>query len=95
MSFQVVRPRFGLCVKLFQTPGIFQLLQQKYVIQTSLYIVQLLLHLVCIRVECLPNTHGQEMKLVRRDQRFFSNVFHMGAICCLFPAILRSSIHIH
>ena len=31
------------------------------------------------------------MMLVRLDQRFFINFFHMGAIFCFLPAILMSS----
>ena len=47
---------------------IFLLLQQKYVIQTSSYIVQqlLLFHSVCIQTKGIPSTHGQEMMWVRQ-----------------------------
>ena len=47
---------------------IFQLLQQKIVIQTFLCVGQSLLSSVCIHVECIPNIRVQEIKLIRQDQ---------------------------
>ena len=60
MSFHVAGPRYCFCVT-------FQLLQQNYVIQTSLYAVQLLFHAVCIHAEYIPSIHGQEMMSVHQD----------------------------
>ena len=57
----------------------FQLLQQKYVIQTSLYTVQKWFHSVCSHAEYIPNVHGQEMMWVRQ---------HMT--CHRFPEAWRS-----
>ena len=70
----------------FQTPVIFQLLQQKYVIQTSSSIVQQLIHSVCIYAEYIPNIHGQEMMWVRQCPHFPS-----FSTWEPFPAILMSS----
>ena len=49
MSFHVVGTNYCFCVRLLPNLVIFQLLQQKYVIHTSLYIVQKLFHKVCSR----------------------------------------------
>ena len=66
---------------------------QKNVIRTFLCTVQWWPHLVCIPVECIPNTRGQEMMWVRQYPRFFMNFFHIGAKFCCFPAILMSSTY--
>ena len=60
MSLHVVGPGYSFRVR-FPNPVILQLLQQKYVIQTSLHIVQESFHFVCIHVEDIPSIHGQEM----------------------------------
>ena len=39
------------------------------------------------------NIRCEEMKLIRQDQRSFTNFFHMGVILCFFPAIFVSSSH--
>ena len=72
----------------------FHLLLQIYVIQTSVYIPQWSLHLVCIHVEYIPNIRGHQMMLVSSRSTLFINVFHMGAIFCFIPAIF-DIIHIN
>ena len=54
------------------TPVLFLLLQQKYVTQTFSRTVQWLFHSVCIHVECIPSTHGQETMCVRQYPRLSS-----------------------
>ena len=49
----------------------FQLPQQKYVIPTSLYIVQSLLHSVCIHVEYNPSFHGHGHEIGSSKSTFF------------------------
>ena len=87
MSFHVVGPRHCMCLRFLPFPIFSLFLQQKYVIRTFLYIVQWQFQSVCIHPECIPNTRDQEMSLVRQDQRFFVNFFHMRAWLCFFPTI--------
>ena len=49
---------------------VFQLLQQKYVIQKYLFFLQQKFHSVCFHVEYIPNIRRREMNVVRQDQRF-------------------------
>ena len=61
----------------------FQLLLQKYVIQTSLCILEF--HSVCIHVEYIPKILGSS------KSTFFIDLFHMGAILRFLPYIFMSS----
>ena len=56
--------RMPLC-EVFHTQLIFQLLQQKYEIQTSN-------KTVCIHAGCIPSVHGQEMMWIRQYPHFSS-----------------------
>ena len=62
MTFHVIRPGDGICVKLPPNWTISQLLQRKFVIRTSSGNVQQYLRLCCILVEYIPSKRGQGMK---------------------------------
>ena len=85
MTFHIVGPCYCSCV--------FLLPQQKYVIQTSMYLVQQLFHLVCIHVEYIPNFHGQEMIMFVKINVFSSISSTWKPSFCFFPVILMSSTH--
>ena len=74
-------------------PVIFLLLQQTYVIRTSLCTVQRLFPSVCFLLECIPNTRGQEMMWVRQDQRSSSISSKLEPNSASFPPFLVSSEH--
>ena len=69
MSFHVVGPRKPFLREVFLTLVIFQMLQQKQVIQTILCIPQWWFRSVCIQVEYIPNKHVRETMLVLQDRR--------------------------
>ena len=67
-----MRPRDCFCVRSFPAQVIFQLQQQKFVIRTFLCTDQWLSRSLYIHVQCIPDTHGREMMLVRQDLHFSS-----------------------
>ena len=65
MTFHVIRPSNRITCDFFPL-SIFQLPQQRFVIRTSFCFHQYV-RSICIHVECIPSTRGQEMMSVLSD----------------------------
>ena len=72
MTFHVIRLSSCSCVRFLPPKLFFELLQEKFLIRTSSCIPQWYSRSICIRVEYIPSTHGQEMMSVLPDQSISS-----------------------
>ena len=79
--------------EVFPTMVTCQLLRQKYVIRTSLYIPQKWFHPVCINVEYIPKKTWSRNEVGSSRSTFFNNFYHVGAIFWFIPTIFMSSTY--